>query len=72
VKVFFSVLGFELTTYTLSHLASPFFVIGFFKMGSQELFSRLDSSCDLPDLCLVWITGTNQGFCFYLVFKFFS
>jgi hypothetical protein len=34
------VLGFELRACTLSHSISPFFVLGFFKIGSQELFSQ--------------------------------
>jgi hypothetical protein len=32
------VLGFELRAYTLSHSTSPFFVKGFFEIGSPELF----------------------------------
>jgi hypothetical protein len=35
---FFPLLGFELSTYTLSHSTSPFFVMGFFKTGSHKLF----------------------------------
>jgi hypothetical protein len=35
----FAVLGFELRAYTLSHSTSPIFVIGFFEMGSCELFA---------------------------------
>jgi hypothetical protein len=33
------VLGLELKTFTLSHAASPFFVVGFFELGSHELFA---------------------------------
>jgi hypothetical protein len=33
------VLGFELRAYTLSHSISSFFVMGFFKIGSHELFA---------------------------------
>jgi hypothetical protein len=36
----FSVLGFELRAYTLSHSTSPFFVMGFFQIGSCELFAQ--------------------------------
>jgi hypothetical protein len=35
---FFVVLGFELRAYTLSHSTSPTFVMGFFEIGSHELF----------------------------------
>jgi hypothetical protein len=35
----FSVLGFELRTYTLSHSTSSFFVMGFFEIESCELFA---------------------------------
>jgi hypothetical protein len=31
-------LGFELRTFTLSHSTSPFFVMGFFEIGSHKLF----------------------------------
>jgi hypothetical protein len=34
------VLGLELRAYTLSHSTSPFFVMGFFEIGSHELFVR--------------------------------
>jgi hypothetical protein len=34
-----TVLGFELKAYTLIHSASPFFVIGIFKIESSELFA---------------------------------
>jgi hypothetical protein len=37
----FPVLGFELRAYTLSHSTSLFFVMGFFEIGSQELFRVL-------------------------------
>jgi hypothetical protein len=37
---FFSVLGFELRAYTLSHFTSPIFVKGFFKIGSLELLTQ--------------------------------
>jgi hypothetical protein len=36
---FFSVLGFELMAYTLGHSTSLFFIMGFFKIGSHELFA---------------------------------
>jgi hypothetical protein len=37
---FFAVLVFELRTYILSHSTSPvFFVLGFFEIGSYELFA---------------------------------
>jgi hypothetical protein len=32
-------MGFEFRAYTLSHSTSPFFVMGFFKIGSLELFA---------------------------------
>jgi hypothetical protein len=35
---FFSVLGFELRVYTLSHSTSHFFVMAFFEIGSHKLF----------------------------------
>jgi hypothetical protein len=38
--IFFSVLGFELRVYTLSHSTSHFFVVHFFKIGSFELFAQ--------------------------------
>jgi hypothetical protein len=34
------VLGLELKAYTSSHSTSPFFVMGFFKIGSHELFAQ--------------------------------
>jgi hypothetical protein len=36
---YFVVLGFELRAYTLSHSTSPFFVMGFFEIGSCKLFA---------------------------------
>jgi hypothetical protein len=49
---FFAVLGFELRAFILSHSTSPFFVLGFFEIGSQELFAQagfeLRSSRSLP------------------------
>jgi hypothetical protein len=36
----FAVLAFELRAYTLSHSTSPIFVMGFFKIGSCELFAQ--------------------------------
>jgi hypothetical protein len=38
--LFFAVLGFELRASTLSHCTTPFFVKGFFKIGSFELFAE--------------------------------
>jgi hypothetical protein len=38
-SVFFSVLKFELRTYTLSHSISPFFDV-FFEIGSLKLFAQ--------------------------------
>jgi hypothetical protein len=35
---FFAVLGLELRAYILSYSTSPFFVMGFFKIGSHKLF----------------------------------
>jgi hypothetical protein len=35
---FFAVLGFEFRAYTLSH-ATSLFLMGFFKIGSPELFA---------------------------------
>jgi hypothetical protein len=37
--LFFAVLGLELKVYTLSRSTSPFFVKGFFEIGSHELFA---------------------------------
>jgi hypothetical protein len=39
---FFSlvVLGLELRAFTLSHSTSPIFVMGFFEIGSLELFAQ--------------------------------
>jgi hypothetical protein len=37
---FFKELGFELRAYTLNHSTSPFFVIGFFEIGSHKLFAQ--------------------------------
>jgi hypothetical protein len=37
---FFAVLGLELRAYTLSHSTSPIFVMGFFEIGSHELFAQ--------------------------------
>jgi hypothetical protein len=39
---FFVVLGLELRAYTLSHCISPFFEVGFFEIGSWELFALHD------------------------------
>jgi hypothetical protein len=50
---FFAVLEFELRAYTLSHSTSPFFVTGFFEIGSCELFALAGSNHDPPDLCLL-------------------
>jgi hypothetical protein len=33
-------MGFELRAFTLSHSTGPIFVMGFFKVGSRELFAR--------------------------------
>jgi hypothetical protein len=38
MNFFFSVLQLELRAFTLSHSASPFFVMGIFEIGSHELF----------------------------------
>jgi hypothetical protein len=35
------VLGFEHRAYILSHFTSPFFVMGIFDIGSQELFAQV-------------------------------
>jgi hypothetical protein len=37
---FFPILGLELRAYTLRHSTSPFFVMGFFDIGSGELFAQ--------------------------------
>jgi hypothetical protein len=39
VEFFFVVLRFELRTFTLSHSTSLIFVMGFFQVGSWELFA---------------------------------
>jgi hypothetical protein len=36
---FLAVLGLELGADTLSHFTSPFFMMGFFEIGSHELFA---------------------------------
>jgi hypothetical protein len=38
--IYFAVLGLELKAYTLSHSTSPFFVMGFYEMGSHKLFAQ--------------------------------
>jgi hypothetical protein len=35
-------LWFELRAYTLGHSIGPFFLMGFFEIGSQELFAQAD------------------------------
>jgi hypothetical protein len=50
---FFTVQGFELKDYTLSHSASPFFVMSFFEIESWELFALVGSNHSPPDLCLL-------------------
>jgi hypothetical protein len=37
----------------LELLHQPFFVMGFFEIGSLELFAQLSSNQDPPDLCLL-------------------
>jgi hypothetical protein len=39
---FLVVLGLELRAYTLSHSTSPSFVMGFFEIGSHQVFSWAD------------------------------
>jgi hypothetical protein len=39
--IFFAVLEFELRDYTLSHSTSPLFLMGFLKIGSQEIFAQV-------------------------------
>jgi hypothetical protein len=41
IRTFFVcvLLGFELRAFTLSHSTSPIFVMGFFEIGSCELFA---------------------------------
>jgi Na+/proline symporter len=51
--IFLAVLGFELRAYTLSHSTSPFFVMGFFEIGSCELYPQAGFSHNLPDLFLL-------------------
>jgi hypothetical protein len=48
---FFVVGGLEIRAYTLSHSTSPFFVMGFFKIGSHKLLARTLKH-DPP--CWVW------------------
>jgi hypothetical protein len=38
--IYLLVLGLELRAYTLSHSTGPFFVMGFFEIGSWELFAQ--------------------------------
>jgi hypothetical protein len=40
IYLFIAVLELELRAYTLNHSTSPFFVKGFFKIGSRELFAQ--------------------------------
>jgi hypothetical protein len=40
LSLFFVVMGFEFKAYTLSHSTSSFFVMGFFGIGSLELFAQ--------------------------------
>jgi hypothetical protein len=47
----FLILWFELKTFTLSCSTSPIFVMGFFKIGSCELFAP--TAFNPPDLCLL-------------------
>jgi hypothetical protein len=63
------VLEYEPRAYTLSHSTSPFFVLGFFKIGSRKLFAGLVLNYDTPDLCLLrlqelglqaWATSTRH------------
>jgi hypothetical protein len=44
-------LGFELKAYTFSHSAGPIFVMGFFEIGSRELFAQgwLQTVIQLPE-----------------------
>jgi hypothetical protein len=50
---FLTVLEFEFRVYTLSLSVSPFSVMGFFNIGSQELFARAGFEPDPPDLCIL-------------------
>jgi hypothetical protein len=50
---FFAVLGLEIRAYILSHSTSPFFVMGFFEIGSWNYLPGLASNRDPPDLCLL-------------------
>jgi hypothetical protein len=54
-------MGFELRAYTLSHSIGPFFVKGFFDIGSRKL-PGLALNDDPPDLCLLksGITGVSH------------
>jgi hypothetical protein len=40
IALFGGVLEFELRAYTSSHSTNPFFVKGFFKTGSHEMFAQ--------------------------------
>jgi hypothetical protein len=48
---FLWLLGFELKAYTFSHSAGPIFVMGFFEIGSRELFAQgwLQTVIQLPE-----------------------
>jgi hypothetical protein len=54
--------GFELRAYTLSYSTSPIFVMGFFEIGSRELFAQAGfeppSSFSLPPVAR--ITGMSH------------
>jgi hypothetical protein len=51
IFLFFSVLGFELRAYTLTHSTSPFFVVGF--VGLTNYLLGLALNLDPTDLCLL-------------------
>jgi hypothetical protein len=57
---FFVILGFELRAFTLSHYTSPIFVMGFFEVGSRELFAWAGFEPCSPDLWVVRIIGVSH------------
>jgi hypothetical protein len=58
VVVVFAALGLELRAYILSHSTSPFFVMGFFKIGSNELFAwaGFEPAIEVTDL---WVDSCS-------------
>jgi hypothetical protein len=52
-RLFFAVLRLELRAYTLSHSASPFFVMSFFREGLSDYLPGLALNHNPLNLCLL-------------------